>query len=585
MTAAVWFIVKASLCSGILFSYYWIFLRNRGFHSFNRFYLLVTVIVSLCIPLIKIDFWQQLPGSGTHVIQLLQAVNGHGEHAEELIPATKNNPWSMQQWILITYLGVSTVLLFASARSLYTIKKLAAKKPMRKIAGICLINTSEKNAPFSFLHFIFWNKLIDIDSVNGKQILEHEIAHVKGRHSYDKLFINLVLVVCWCNPLFWLIKKELGMIHEFIADRKALTGYDSSVFAAMILQAAYPQHNFQLTNNFFHSPIKRRFNMLTKNNNQTNYFSRMLALPVILFVFAAFAFTTVKQQPLYKGEKTIVVIDAGHGGKDFGAAGAGNVYEKVLTLAIAKKIKELNTNQDIEIVLSRETDVYQSPPEKADFSNKSNAKLLVSIHIAATAEPVTANSGMDVYVSKDNFPNSSESKVLASAFIKTFKTNYSLPVKDMPFQREKGIWLLQASNCPAVLIEPGCITNKKDLAFLQSENGQEIIASNVLKGIEKYLTASVKNETKATAAFSPGQNTNPGEIDKRALLVINNKKMGSVKDTEDIIKELNIQVNNLEFSLNANWLNPTEAIAKYGDNAKFGAIEISNVQVKAVAAL
>ena len=585
MTAAVWFIVKASLCSGLLICYYWFFLRNRGFHSFNRFYLLSTVIASLCIPLIKIECWQQLPDSGTNVIQLLQAVNGTGEHADEPIPAAENNTWSMLQWALMTYVSVSSVLLFAFARSLYTIKKLAAKKPVKKLAGISLINTSEKNAPFSFLHFIFWNSRIDIDSANGKQILEHEIAHVKGRHSYDKIFINLVLVVCWCNPFFWLIKKELGMIHEFIADKKAVADNDTSTLAAIILQAAYPQHNFQLTNNFFHSPIKRRFNMLTKNNNRTNYFSRMLALPVLLFVFAAFTFKTVKQQPIYKGEKTIVVIDAGHGGKDLGAAGAGNIYEKDLALAIVKKIKAINTNNNIEIILSRETDIYQSPPEKAAFANNANAKLLVSIHIAATAEPATGNSGLDVYVSKDNFPNSSESKVLASAFIETFKTNYSLPVKEKPLQREKGIWLLQASNCPAVLIEPGVITNKKDLAFIQSEKGQETIAQNVLKGIEKYLTATAVESTLSPTKENEEIKTITGTADKRALLVIDGKKSGSLESMEKKLKELNIDITELELSASIHWLEAAEAIAKYGDNAKFGAIEISNVQVKAVAVL
>src|SRR5205085_5379648 len=101
----------------------------------------------------------------------------------------------------------------------------------------------------------------------GKHIFKHEVAHVKEKHSYDKLFLNILLIVAWFNPFFWLIRKELNMIHEFVADKHAVENYDTEAFAAMILQAAYPQHQFQLVNHFFYSPIKRRLAMLTKNQN------------------------------------------------------------------------------------------------------------------------------------------------------------------------------------------------------------------------------------------------------------------------------------------------------------------------------
>ncbi len=495
MTATALYLLKAILCSGILFSYYWFFLRNKAFHSFNRFYLLFAVVLSLCLPLIKIDFWQQQTVQSSNVIQLLQVVTGNGEHADELMAATKNNSWSMQQWILFAYLTVSSVLLFAFAHSIFIIIKLAVKNPAKKIDGISLITTTAKNTPFSFLHFVFWNSHIDIDSTNGRQILQHEMTHVKGKHSYDKLFMNLLLIICWCNPFFWLIKKELGMIHEFIADKKAVDNNDTSTFAAMILQAAYPQHNFQLTNNFFHSPIKRRLTMLTKNNNTIGFYSRILALPLLLCVFAAFTFKTVSQQPIYKGEKTIVVIDAGHGGKDFGAAGIDNVYEKDISLALAKKVKELNSNENIEIILTRETDIYQSPQEKADFVNLKKAALLVSFHAdAATKDSADMKSGINVLVSKNQYSNSTKSKVLASAMIEMFNQNYPLPVAQNPAQRQNGVWILQNSKCPSVLIEVAFISNEKDLAFLESAKGQETIALNVLKGIEKYLTASIKEK-------------------------------------------------------------------------------------------
>ncbi len=125
----------------------------------------------------------------------------------------------------------------------------------------------------------------------GKQIFKHEVAHIQEKHTHDKLFVNILLIFFWCNPFFWLYRKELNMIHEFIADRKAVADRDTASFAAMILQATYPQHRFGLTNNFFYSPIKRRLLMLTKNNNpRVNYITRVMVLPLVVLVFAAFSF-------------------------------------------------------------------------------------------------------------------------------------------------------------------------------------------------------------------------------------------------------------------------------------------------------
>ncbi|MEJ7822703.1 MAG: energy transducer TonB, partial [Chitinophagaceae bacterium] len=110
-----------------------------------------------------------------------------------------------------------------------------------------------------------------------------------------KIFINIVLIFFWCNPFFWFIRKELNIIHEFIADKKALEDSDTAAFAVMILQATYPQQRFIITNNFFYSPLKRRLAMLTKNKNpRINYVSWLLALPLAALIFFAFTFKVKK---------------------------------------------------------------------------------------------------------------------------------------------------------------------------------------------------------------------------------------------------------------------------------------------------
>ncbi len=483
-----WYMLKAMICSGILFGYYWFFLRNKIFHQYNRFYLLAAMSLSLLLPLLKINFWQ--PAADTNqVITVLQAVSDGDEYMENIVLTSQRSNWSLEQLYPVVYILVSLILFFIMLRTLFLIRTLLKKYPVQRVEEVAFVNTEDDSTPFSFFKYIFWNSSIDLDTTTGRQIFKHEVAHIQEKHTHDKLFINIILIFCWCNPFFWLYRRELNMIHEFIADKKAVEDSDTSAFAAMILQAAYPKHRFELANNFFYSPIKRRLLMLTKNKNpRVNYFGRIMVLPLAVLIFAAFTFKAKTSSSIYHGKKITVVIDAGHGGQDAGAKSADGILEKDLTLAIAKKVKELNSNKAIEIVLVRDGDVYMSPHQKVTFAKSKKAGLLISFHIDNGPKKLTnTQTGMSVFVAKDEFINAAESKVLASAIVSEFSNNYGLAVKPQANQRQGAIIILQANYCPAVLIEAGFINNEKDLAYLKTSAAKETIAKNLLTAIEKYL--------------------------------------------------------------------------------------------------
>lgn len=507
MLTFAYYLLKVIICSGILFGYYWFFLRNKNFHSYNRFYLLATILLSLAMPLLKVNIWQKESEPAPNVFKILQVVNSSDEYMDEVIVYSNRNHISKEQVIMILFIATCIVFLTLLLRGLYRVWLLLKTNPGKPIEKIYFIRTQAKGTPFSFFRFIFWNDAIDIDSRSGRQIFQHEVAHVQEKHSYDKLFINIVMIVFWCNPFYWLIRKELNMIHEFIADKKAIEDGNTADFAAMILHASYPQHDFQLTNNFFYSPIKRRLLMLTtQNKTKAGYISRLLVLPVAFFIFAAFTFKTKKfSEPVLTGEKQLlVVIDAGHGGNDLGAQGLNNFPEKEITLNIAKRIKELNHSANIKIVLTRETDIYYTPQQRTAFVKNAGADLLISIHTDGAPEvSKDMRSGMSVYISKSEYPNSESSKILASSVIASFKKNYLLEVNPAPQQREKGIWILQASNCPSVLIEAGCINNPKDFNYLKTDEAIENFAMNILDAIRNY--ASQNDQNKNAASTEPGK--------------------------------------------------------------------------------
>jgi len=196
--------------------------------------LLASVVLALIVPVMKIDIFQSNAGNKGTVIQMLQTISSGDEIVIEY-SRKSGLQLNSENIIYVVYLLITIVFLAIFFFALYKIHKLKKKYPEVKMKGINFISTNAKGTPFSFFKSIFWNNAIDLHSKSGQQIFNHEIAHVKEKHSYDKIFMNVVLIFFWINPFFWLMRKELNMIHEFIADKESLEDADLSAFAEMIL--------------------------------------------------------------------------------------------------------------------------------------------------------------------------------------------------------------------------------------------------------------------------------------------------------------------------------------------------------------
>ena len=143
---------------------------------------------------------------------------------------------------------VSFVVLIGVVRSLISILFLIRRNPVNRLKGLNLVMTDAKGTPYSFFSYIFWNRNLDVESRIGQQMLAHELVHFRHKHSADKLLIELMMVIGWFNPVFWFLKKELYLIHEFIADSRSIENKDSALLAELLLAAAYPQQqNFTWT--------------------------------------------------------------------------------------------------------------------------------------------------------------------------------------------------------------------------------------------------------------------------------------------------------------------------------------------------
>lgn len=588
MIVLAYYLLKVFICSAILYTYYWLALRNKVFHYWNRFYLMGAVVLSIALPLLRIPVLVDTNDTPVHAIPLVKVMNTGDFYVEQMNSQTGYTPGT-SELIIFTYLCISLVFLVMLIRTFIKIRQMLGHYQIIPMNGISILNTSEPGTPFSFMKYIFWNQSIPADSPPGSQILKHEIVHVQQKHTYDKIFLQLVHILFWINPVFWLIRKEIAMIHEFIADKEAIENSDSSAFAAMILQAAYPGHQFSVSNYFFHSPIKRRLKMLIQSSNpRQSYITRLLALPLLVLIVAGFTLKTVhkKDHPVFPENRMYtIVIDPGHGGTDDGARAANGSAEKNFTLAIAKKMKALNANSQLNIVLLREKDDAIKTNEKLFIALAARPDAFVGLHV--NSSPANADKkGFEVYVSGKNLVNDKSNVLLASSLLN--EVSSITATNKVVKRRVNGTMLLMDNpqvNYPAVIIECGYLSNPADLTFISSEKNQELIAEKLLRGIEKFISAG--GTTSNTFNDKKIDTLDPSKS-KMVLLAssteINGKLSGTaqplviVNGREIALKELENKIITAD-SVEIYDQNDPQAISIYGRKAVEGVMIYHNAKI------
>lgn len=290
---------KVLICSGIMYAYYLFFLKDKTFHHYNRFYLLLLVVVSLVLPLLKIEYFTIELNDKVFLI-----LNKFQNFTE--IKNT-NDENEFLKYIPLLIAGITTVLLIKLFIGIIRINRLKNKFRQEKISGINFYQTNLHDAPFSFFKNLFWKDSILIQSDLGKQILKHEMVHIEQKHSYDKIFIEIVTAIFWFNPIFHVVKKEISLIHEYLADKKAVKQYDTKAFAEMLLSSHFSGDILPGTSPFLNSNLKKRLKMIQKPKTKYAYARRFFALP-IMFTIAFAYMVDAKNKEIEKQNEQIETI-------------------------------------------------------------------------------------------------------------------------------------------------------------------------------------------------------------------------------------------------------------------------------------
>ncbi|MBU4539039.1 MAG: hypothetical protein L6264_04215 [Weeksellaceae bacterium] len=270
------YLIKVFVCSGVMFLYYKLFLKDRTFHHYNRFFLLAVLLISILLPFLKLSYFTIEVNSDIYLlISKIQNFN---------TAKTLNNDFIYFQ---LAAFAVGLVAVFFLTKLIIGIIKIdQLKKEFTKenFEGINFYHTNLQEAPFSFFRNLFWKDSIPVQSDLGRQILKHEMVHIEQKHSRDRIFVEIITALFWFNPVFYLIKKEISLIHEYLADKTAVTNSDTKAFAQMLLASHFSGKEFQAASPFLSSNLKKRLTMLKKSKTKYGYARKILALPLLFAV-------------------------------------------------------------------------------------------------------------------------------------------------------------------------------------------------------------------------------------------------------------------------------------------------------------
>jgi hypothetical protein len=318
MHTIIQYLFESSICLIVLYAFYYFFLRKETFFQLNRIYLLSSPFLALTIPIINIDL-SALEAPAQYPILYPLVANANA--AQTQFWTQMNEPTPAFQLTLADFLfGLYLVgALFMAVRliiGLYRLFRIIRRSQRAQLDRYTLVETDPSIPAASFFSYIFWNQNTITDE--KRIILEHEMVHVRQRHSIDVLLMEFWVILKWFNPLIYWFRNSLRETHEYIADhymsRQMGSAYRYASFLATQVHLSDSCH--PLANNFA-AMIRKRLKMLARGQSSqwrtAKYFT---AFPLIATLLLLFSFNLVNQlpdqvkQPFQKAENYIGVITA-----------------------------------------------------------------------------------------------------------------------------------------------------------------------------------------------------------------------------------------------------------------------------------
>jgi N-acetylmuramoyl-L-alanine amidase len=233
--------------------------------------------------------------------------------------------------------------------------------------------------------------------------------------------------------------------------------------------------------------------------------------------------TAKKEYPKRLDRSKVIVIDAGHGGKDPGAVGYKHYREKVVVFQIARELRNILKSRGYKVYMTRDRDVFVKLSNRTKFANRKRADIFISIHAnAVDKKNILKAEGIECYflstsrserakrvAAKENSADLSDANFYGkAAFLNTLNSHNIIAANKLAIDLQRGalaslnkkykhvkdagvrdgpFWVLVGAQMPSVLVEVGFITHPKEAKRLVNKKYQKTLAKGLANGVERYF--------------------------------------------------------------------------------------------------
>jgi hypothetical protein len=282
---SVIYLLQVTACTGVFYTFYFLLLRRYTFFTLNRWYLMGTLLLSFLIPAITIPV-KHVPQTPVIYVQQMQVI-------AEPVPAGvkyQADDAPSINWLQAGKLVYITLAAACFIRLLYILFLFVHRTQSQKLMQIGKVQVLRSSGSFgnsSFFNVVFINDA-DLSLEEVRQILAHELLHVKLWHSVDRLIARLIQIVLWFNPFVYAYMRSIEENHEFEVDSLAAGDTNKSSYATLLFKLSVSNQS-SLFQSFSKAPLKKRVAMLF--NQPTNHMKKImyvLVLPVVVLSCLAF---------------------------------------------------------------------------------------------------------------------------------------------------------------------------------------------------------------------------------------------------------------------------------------------------------
>ncbi|WP_298494090.1 M56 family metallopeptidase [uncultured Algibacter sp.] len=277
-------LLKSSACLAVFMLFYKLCLEKTSAHTFKRFYLIAVILISISIPFIVFtEYIETKPANLTNITEFKTGTTDVLEN-KLVINYTSIILWS------IYILGV-IIFSFRFFKNLYQIFQKIKANPKYKNQNYINVLLHDLIHPHTFFNYIFLNKNNYEHNLIPKEVLLHEQVHAKQKHAIDILFIEVLQIAFWFNPLLYFIKKDIKLNHEFLADQAVINkGINTKQYQYLLLAFSSNAADIPLANAINYSLIKKRFTVMkTKTSKTVIWFRSLVLLPLLAILIYSFS--------------------------------------------------------------------------------------------------------------------------------------------------------------------------------------------------------------------------------------------------------------------------------------------------------